>query len=169
MLFHFFMPYMQHCYGNTCLMLYSLHLDIAYLVCFHPSFWSIASSDKSFWMPFPKGYAPWAEDIERGTARLYFLCFFPKIGLGLSLAISSWWTTCSSLEYLSDAQVQPVYRWRKHVSSAPELPPHRASQHHTNGFSFPAHMRTHKAHNHAWNKCPQPSFNLCIQKKCYSN
>lgn len=118
-LFHFFMPYVQHCYGNMYLMLYSLHLDIAYLVCFYSSFWSIASSYKPFWMPFLKGYTPWAADIERSTSYPHFLCFFPKIGLDLSLAISPWLTICSSLEYLSDAQVQSVCHWKKHVNSAP--------------------------------------------------
>lgn len=84
---------------------------------FPTSFWSTASYFKSFWMPFLKECTPGVEYIERSPARLHFFCSFLKIGLNLSLVVSFWGATCSTLQYLSKAQVQS--NTELHINSAP--------------------------------------------------
>lgn len=115
--FHFFTPYMQHCYGNMYLMLYSLHLNTVYLVWFYSSFWSIGSLYKLFWMPFLKAYTP-QDEIESSTAYPHLIYFFPRTGFvsgysnHLGEPTAPHWT-------LSDAQLLSVYHWTKHVNSTP--------------------------------------------------
>lgn len=140
-LFHFVMPYMQHCYGNMELM---LHFGREHLVWFHSSFWSTASCYESFWM------ARTAEQTERSTAHPYPSPVFsqnrtwltsgsttvvkPSLFAGASSLCTS--LACPSAPHWAPSLAMPC-------SSAQK------------GFPLLAHICTLKAHSCAWKKCPK--------------
>lgn len=120
----------QPCYGNTCLMLYSL-------VCFSTSFWSIASSFKSFWMPFLKECTSgaeiyWKEALHIHTFSIFsyfFLLyvFFPILRKKLSLFFPQN-RACLCLYHLGKHLLHtalslqctsPVCQWTTQINSAP--------------------------------------------------
>lgn len=114
LLFHSFMPYMQHCYGNTWLMPHSRHRDIAHLASSYSSLWSRARWCKLFSMPFLNGYTPRAKTGRSTTS----LCSFPIFSPNRARLTSGYITSASHSPFPEAGhRAQPVCHQRKRVHS----------------------------------------------------